>query len=118
MAISADGTRVAFIAGRGGLRRVYLRRFAEFDAIPLRGSDPQPRPVVRTSGYDGGAQFSPDGRWMANVTNESGQFDVDGRPYPGPDRKVQVMVKDDSSSGRLNIVLNWFEELKRLAPTN
>jgi len=29
-----------------------------------------------------------------------------------------VMVKDESSSGRLNIVLNWFEELKRLAPVH
>jgi hypothetical protein len=28
-----------------------------------------------------------------------------------------VMVKDESGSGRLNIVLNWFDELKRLAPT-
>ena len=28
-----------------------------------------------------------------------------------------VMIKDDSASGRLNIVLNWFEELKRLVPT-
>lgn len=27
-----------------------------------------------------------------------------------------LMVKDDSSSGRLNIVLNWFEELRRQAP--
>jgi len=26
------------------------------------------------------------------------------------------MVKDESSSGRLNVVLNWFEELNRLAP--
>ena len=28
-----------------------------------------------------------------------------------------VMVKDDSVSGRVNIVLNWLEELKRLVPT-
>jgi hypothetical protein len=34
-----------------------------------------------------------------------------------PDGQRFVMVKDDSGSGRLNIVLNWFEELKRLAPT-
>jgi hypothetical protein len=27
-----------------------------------------------------------------------------------------VMVKDDSASGRLNIVLNWFEELKARVP--
>src|SRR5262249_47727337 len=33
-----------------------------------------------------------------------------------PDGQRFLMVKDDSSSGRLNIVLNWFDELKRLAP--
>ena len=33
-----------------------------------------------------------------------------------PDGKVFVMVKDQSSSSRLNIVLNWFDELRRLAP--
>jgi hypothetical protein len=27
------------------------------------------------------------------------------------------MVKDEVGAGRVNIVLNWFEELKRLAPT-
>jgi hypothetical protein len=27
------------------------------------------------------------------------------------------MVKDEPSAGRLNVVLNWFEELKRLVPT-
>ncbi len=34
-----------------------------------------------------------------------------------PDGQRFVMVKDESSSGRLNIILNWFEELKRLVPT-
>ena len=29
-----------------------------------------------------------------------------------------LMVKDESDSGRLNIVLNWGEELKRLVPIN
>ena len=27
-----------------------------------------------------------------------------------------LMVKDESGSGRLNVVLNWFAELRRLAP--
>jgi hypothetical protein len=27
-----------------------------------------------------------------------------------------LMVKDESSSGRLNLVINWFTELNRLAP--
>jgi len=34
-----------------------------------------------------------------------------------PDGQRFVMVKDDSASGRINLVLNWFEELKRLAPS-
>ena len=34
-----------------------------------------------------------------------------------PDGQRFVMVKDDAASGRLNIVLNWLEELKRLVPT-
>ena len=34
-----------------------------------------------------------------------------------PDGQRFVMVKDDSASGRLNIVLNWFEELKARVPT-
>lgn len=35
----------------------------------------------------------------------------------GPDGQRFVMVKEDSSANRLNMLLNWFEELKRLAPT-
>jgi serine/threonine protein kinase len=154
--------------------------------ISLRGGSP-PKPVVSTPGFDGGAQFSPDGRWMAYVSDESGQMQVYIRPFPAPDRKWQVsteggtvpvwnrngrelfyrtgnkmmavdvqtagdvslsaprllfdqpyafgstitignydvhpdgqrflMVKDEPSAGRLNVVLNWFEELKRLVPT-
>ncbi len=34
-----------------------------------------------------------------------------------PDGERFVMVKDDSASGRINVVLNWLEELKRLVPT-
>ena len=29
-----------------------------------------------------------------------------------------LMVKDELGAGRLNVVLNWQEELKRLVPTN
>jgi hypothetical protein len=33
-----------------------------------------------------------------------------------PDGQRFVMVKDESGSGRLNVVLNWFDELARLVP--
>jgi hypothetical protein len=35
-----------------------------------------------------------------------------------PDGQRFVMAKDDSASGRLNIVLKWHDELTRLAPTD
>jgi len=33
-----------------------------------------------------------------------------------PDGQRFVMVKEESTARRLNVVLNWFEELKRLVP--
>jgi len=34
-----------------------------------------------------------------------------------PDGQRFVMVKDEAGSGRLNVVLDWTAELKRLVPT-
>ena len=34
--------------------------------------------------------FSPDGQWLAYVSNESGQNEVYVRPYPGPEPVVQI----------------------------
>jgi serine/threonine-protein kinase len=34
--------------------------------------------------------FSPDGRWLAYVSNESGTFEVYVRPFPGPGGRWQV----------------------------
>ena len=177
--VSPDGHTLAFIrqAGETG---------GDLYTMSLDGTT-KPRLLVGTRGYDGGGQFSPDGRWMAYVSNESGQFEVYVHPYPGPERKLQVstqggthpkwnqngkelfyrsgnkmmavdvsthagdivlsqprvlfeqrfafggaqtipnydvsgdgqrfvMIKDDSASGRLNVVLNWTEELKARVP--
>ena len=53
----------------------------------------EPEPIVSTQGYDGGGQFSPDGRWMATVSNESGQFEVYVRRYPRSERKWTVSTQ-------------------------
>jgi hypothetical protein len=156
---------------------------SDVNVLSLEG-ERRPRPIVRTSGFDGGAQFSPDGRWLVYASDDSGSMQVYVRPFPGPERKWQVssdggtaprwnrnghelfyrngnkmmavsvstgaelisspprilfdqryafganvtlanydvsadgqrfvMVKDDPGSGRLNMVLNWFDELTRL----
>jgi len=57
--------------------------------LPLSG-DRAPRPFVQTPFREGGAVFSPDGRWVAYYSNESGEAHVYVRPFPGPGRKWQV----------------------------
>jgi Tol biopolymer transport system component len=39
VAISPDGTQLAFVGIQSGARQVYLRRIDGFDAVPLRGTD-------------------------------------------------------------------------------
>ena len=35
-------------------------------------------------------RFSPDGRWLAYASNESGRYEVYARPFPGPGGRVQI----------------------------
>jgi serine/threonine-protein kinase len=177
--VSPDGKTLAFI-------RQTADKSGEVYVLSLDG-DPRPRSLVSTRAYEGGAQFSPDGRWLAYTSDESGQTQVFIRPAAGPDRRWLVsveggrhplwsrsgrelfyrnanqmmvvdvstagddvrlsrprllfdqryafgsaltipnydvsadgqrflMVRDESSFGRLNLVLNWAAELERLAP--
>jgi Tol biopolymer transport system component len=50
----------------------------------------EPRPLVSTRAYEGGAQLSPDGRWLAYVSNETGRFEIYLRRFPELDRQWQV----------------------------
>jgi serine/threonine protein kinase/Tol biopolymer transport system component len=158
--------------------------------IATRDGDREPLPLVATGALEGGAAVSPDGRWLAYKSNESGRYEIYVQPFPGggerhqvstdgalppvwskdgqtvffqtedqvlavpistsprfraeaprvlldaeydmgtyrthpnfdiaPDGKSFVMVKPDEDWGRateVKVILNWFEELKRLAPT-
>jgi serine/threonine-protein kinase len=154
--------------------------------MPLHG-ERNPQPFVQTTFSEGGAKFSPDGRSIAYMSDESGRSEVYVAPYPGPGGRSQVstdggvepvwarsgrelffrtgdkmmvadvtiqptftasqprvlfeghfdflpwnanydvapdgqrflMVQPAEATGRsqINIVLNWFEELKRLVPS-
>jgi len=54
------------------------------------GANGQPRPFLQTEATEWGARLSPDGRWMAYISNDSGRWEVYIRPYPGPGNRVQV----------------------------
>jgi serine/threonine-protein kinase len=64
--------------------------------LPLDLSDPdhpkpgKPEPFLRTPAGELRPAFSPDGRWIAYTSDESGRYEVYVRPYPGPGGKWQI----------------------------
>ncbi len=50
----------------------------------------EPKPFLNSPFNEGPPAFSPDGRWLAYMSNESGNFEVYVRPFPGPGSKWQV----------------------------
>jgi hypothetical protein len=50
----------------------------------------EPRPLIATRAYEGGAQLSPDGRWLTYVSDASGWSEILVRPYPALERQWQV----------------------------
>ncbi len=58
-------------------------------ALPMFG-ERQPFPFVKTPFDEGFGQFSPDGRWVAYASDESGRSEVYVAPFPGPGAKWQI----------------------------
>jgi Tol biopolymer transport system component len=57
--------------------------------LPLAG-DRKPRIFLNTLFDELNSQFSPDGRWVAYQSNESGRNEIYVRPFPGPGGQWQV----------------------------
>lgn len=58
-------------------------------ALPLSG-DGKPFPFVRTAFQELTPTFSPDGRWVAYNSDESGQHELYVSPFPGPGRRSRI----------------------------
>jgi serine/threonine-protein kinase len=50
----------------------------------------KPRPLLATRFNENHPRFSPDGRWIAYASDESGRTEVYVRPFPGPGQKRLV----------------------------
>jgi serine/threonine-protein kinase len=56
----------------------------------------QPRPFAPSRFNETAPAFSPDGRWLAYVSDESGRLEVYVRPFPGPGEKTSVSIAGGS----------------------
>ena len=63
--------------------------------LPLEG-DRTPRPFLQDDFNKRGAKFSPNGKWIAYSSDESGEEQVYVRPHPGPGGKYLVSTTGGS----------------------
>ena len=77
---SRDGT-IAFVE-EGDLKGDF--NVLQFDIWVLSTGDRKTRAVIHTAANEMTPEFSPDGRWLAYVSNESRRNEVYVQPYPGP----------------------------------
>jgi Tol biopolymer transport system component len=64
-----------------------------YDIWMLRLADLKAQPFLRTPFNESVPRFSPDGRWLAYISNESGRFEVYMQPYPGPGGKWLISTE-------------------------
>ena len=60
------------------------------DLFAFSIGDRRSTPVVQTPADDREGQISPDGRWLAFVSNESGRHEIYVQPFPGAGPKISI----------------------------
>jgi Tol biopolymer transport system component len=66
---------------------------ANSNIFVLRLSDRKVQTFLQTPFNEAAPEFSPDGRWLAYSSDESGRREVYVQPYPGPGRKWQISAE-------------------------
>ncbi len=92
MSFSSDGQRMAYIENNPT---------TGYDIWVMRMNDPsapsgqahKAEPFIRTPFNESAPQFSPDGHWLAYVSNESGRNEIYVVAYPGPGGKWQISTE-------------------------
>jgi Tol biopolymer transport system component len=66
--------------------------------VPVSG-DGKPYPFLATEFEERSASFSPDGKWVSYVSNESGRDELYVVPFPGPGGKWQISTSGAEGGG-------------------
>jgi serine/threonine-protein kinase len=74
------------------------RKPARIWVLPVSGGvAAKPYPLHDAQAYESDAQISPDGRWVAYESQETGQMEVYVQPFPGPGGKERVSTEGGDS---------------------
>jgi serine/threonine-protein kinase len=87
--VSPDGTLILGVGFRGG-GSVSQTDLLVWSLGEGASAGAKPRPFLEGPFGKASPQFSPDGRWVAYQSNESGRDEVYVVPYPGPGSQSQV----------------------------
>jgi Tol biopolymer transport system component len=63
---------------------------SDLRVLPLTGTRAESYALVPGASRATGAQFSPDGRWVAYTSNEAGGNEIFVTPFPGPGRTARI----------------------------
>ena len=85
---SSDGSALAFHSSTGSNRGIWI--------LPIEG-DREPQVLITSSSDECCGVFSPDSKWLAYVSIERGQPQVNVSPYPDPD--VKWLVSGEEGGG-------------------
>ncbi|HYL36981.1 MAG TPA: protein kinase [Bryobacteraceae bacterium] len=86
---SPDGKRLAFaIQAAGTGADIWSMPVERLPGGNLKGGPPEP--FLKTPFNEQDAEFSPDGRWLAYTSSDSGRPEVYVRSFPGPGGRWQI----------------------------
>ncbi len=135
--ISPDGNWIAYTSNESGRDEVYVRPFPNVEEGKWQisrdgGTEPFWHPKGQELFYRNGRALEVVSiKTEPNFTAGSPEVLFTGRYTSGlpvtnydisPDGQRFLMIKEaeeeEGQQGQINVVLSWFEELKRLVPTN
>lgn len=77
--------------------------------LPTDGSR-KPYPLLATAAEEREGKFSPDGRWLSYICDESGRRELYVLPFPGPGEKRQISTAGATADGSF-----WLDNGARIA---